>query len=352
MKTSSKQTLSHQIVENKLRKILAKGNLKPHSSFLSEVEMSERFGVNVATARKAVDRLVQDGLLYKLHRKGTFVAPPARNRLFIVAMTNPNYSCIGKLTPVADRYPNLHWQELVIDTLRSNLKDLKLVFPNLEGALFVRDFPKCVDVMQGFSEKAIPTFFYGSDTHEPLLGNTHALLYREEDIVNMALNHLKEQGVKRIDCMGSSGWAASRARMEFYQKWVKANGYPMESEMIFDTMHQPSGDTMARYSLLKKRFASKSYKSDGFFVTGNELPVVIQAALAAGLRVPEDLKVVGIEDDEDMALTLFPRPTAVRIPFTEDIQTGFKLLSDLRGKQPKEPIMQWSQPYLIKRQST
>ncbi|HKV59573.1 MAG TPA: GntR family transcriptional regulator [Ktedonobacteraceae bacterium] len=59
-----------------LRQQIQAGHLAPHSSIPSEPELVSSYRVSRATVRQALTELVNEGLLYRQHGKGTFVCEP------------------------------------------------------------------------------------------------------------------------------------------------------------------------------------------------------------------------------------------------------------------------------------
>ncbi|HJT58354.1 MAG TPA: GntR family transcriptional regulator [Ktedonobacteraceae bacterium] len=59
-----------------LRQQIRAGHLAPHSAIPSEPELVASYHVSRATVRQALTELVHEGLLYRLHGKGTFVCEP------------------------------------------------------------------------------------------------------------------------------------------------------------------------------------------------------------------------------------------------------------------------------------
>jgi len=60
---------------NILRRQIEEGHFKPHENIPSERLLEEQYKLSRPTIRQAIDLLEKQGLLYRVHGKGTFVSP-------------------------------------------------------------------------------------------------------------------------------------------------------------------------------------------------------------------------------------------------------------------------------------
>ena len=74
-KPNSQRPLYEQVKEQLLAKI-DEGTYLPLAQLPSEHELSEQFNVSRITIRQALHRLSQEGVIFKVHGKGTFVSKP------------------------------------------------------------------------------------------------------------------------------------------------------------------------------------------------------------------------------------------------------------------------------------
>ncbi|QCJ44408.1 GntR family transcriptional regulator [Bacillus sp. S3] len=75
LQTDSVIPLYHQL-KDRLKKSIESGQWKPGDQIPSENQLMNEYNVSRNTAKKSIEELVQDGLLYRIQGKGTFVAKP------------------------------------------------------------------------------------------------------------------------------------------------------------------------------------------------------------------------------------------------------------------------------------
>ena len=78
--------LLYSQVENNLRQQIISGELGVGEKIPTELELCERYSVSRITVRRAVQNLVDEGLIYRLRGKGSFVSVPKR----VIRKGSPN----------------------------------------------------------------------------------------------------------------------------------------------------------------------------------------------------------------------------------------------------------------------
>ncbi len=101
----------YQIKQDILEKILS-GELNPEDKIPSEEKLAQQYSISRMTARHAVTELVNDGHLYRVHGKGTFVSRPRVEKSFAYLtgfatdMVNKGYRPSSKVLHMARIRPD------------------------------------------------------------------------------------------------------------------------------------------------------------------------------------------------------------------------------------------------------
>ncbi|MDX3644405.1 LacI family DNA-binding transcriptional regulator [Streptomyces sp. MB09-02B] len=147
-----------------------------------------------------------------------------------------------------------------------------------------------------------------------------------------ATRHLVELGHRRIGAIsGPSRMICSRARVDGYRAALETAGLPVAADLIkAGDFHHETGyrlglDLLRRPDRPTAVFAGNDLQALGLYEAAREL----------GLRIPEDLSVVGF-DDLPVARWVGPPLTTVRQPLMEMAEAAARLVLDL-GRQDGGP---------------
>src|SRR5260221_10232125 len=124
-----------------------------------------------------------------------------------------------------------------------------------------------------------------------------------------ATNHLIRLGRRRIaHITGHPELSDARDRLQGYKNALIKAGLPVDENLIVQSYFNRQRGYDASKPLIR------DFKPDAIFAAGDTIAVgAIQAAHEAGLRVPEDIAIIGF-DDVDVASQAFPALSTVRQP--------------------------------------
>lgn len=173
-----------------------------------------------------------------------------------------------------------------------------------------------------------------------------ALVGTADEQVEGELRHLFDLGHRRIDIILGPGYASSaRGRQEGYLRALGEQDIGPDPDLIIDSTFSIDAGTDAALTLMRL----SSPPTAIFAVNDNTAIGAMSALLNLGLRVPEDVSLVGYNDIPIVGC--LPTPlTTLRVPFDQIAMTALDLLISGRSR-PCEPI-QMAAPTLIPRRST
>lgn len=199
-----------------------------------------------------------------------------------------------------------------------------------------------------FSNRQIPTVFM--DTRKGVKGvSTVRVDYAAG--VKQAMQHLFDFGHQRIAFIsGPLALSSAQVRAEAFTKSLRQNGLAREPHMVQEGDHRVEGGHAAMQRILK---ASERPTA---VLASNDLTAIgaIGAIHEAGLRIPEDISIIGFDDIELSAYTQ-PSLTTLHVPRRELAATAFRSLfrdrdgvASMSGLKLEHVI----RPWLIVRRST
>jgi LacI family transcriptional regulator len=165
---------------------------------------------------------------------------------------------------------------------------------------------------------------------------------------DQAMRHLLELGHRRIaQITGPRGWVATEDRRRGYRAALAAAGILPDPELEVESVPELDPGRAAAELLL-----DLTAPPTAIFAFNDNIAIgAIQAARARGLRVPEDLSVVGFDDVEN-ATIVTPALTTVRQPLAEMGRTAVSLLVRLLERQRFETLHLELATRLVVRDST
>jgi LacI family transcriptional regulator len=171
----------------------------------------------------------------------------------------------------------------------------------------------------------------------------------------LATEHLRDGGARRVGIItGPLDWWEARQRQEGWRLTMEASGTPLDGLVAEGDWSPASGEAAL------ERLIESAPDLDAVFASNDQMALgALHAAHRRGLRVPEDLALVGVDDMAEGS-HYWPPLTTVHQPLREAgmlaVQTIDRLIRSIReGHRPDDPAAQSStmlRPRLIIRESS
>jgi LacI family transcriptional regulator len=169
-----------------------------------------------------------------------------------------------------------------------------------------------------------------------------------EAIARMGAAHLLEVGLRRFAFCGFANCAWSTLREKAFLQFSKDGGYPCSAHHIAlaNWMQRPNWiESWQLEQPIMVKWLQSLTKPVGLMacndVCGRE---VLQACAAAGLRVPDEVAVVGVDNDEMMCELSNPALSSVALDIEKAGYNAAQLLDGLMRGQPAGGQIVWVRP--------
>ena len=293
-----------------------------------ERSLAKELGISYMTIRKAIENLVNDGILYKVPTKGTYVADPKAQKprtktigyfldsSIVSGISSPYYSLIFEaLEKEATRhgYSLVYFSDNDPASLMVALKKLDGViascFRRIENVIQqIKDCVPVVVIDNSAADKTIPSV---------IIDNFSAQID--------AVEYLYSLGHQRIGFMtGLEDSDIGRDRFEGYKSGLNKQGIAIDEDMVFrgDYSFQ-SGISGAEYFLSLAELPTAIICANDSMALG-----AINKLHESGLEIPRDVSIVGF-DDIDVASQIIPPLSTVSVPIDEIAGRSFSMLESL-----------------------
>jgi len=329
-----------QIIEDQIRT----GKYGPGSKLPGERDLAAVFGVSQMTVNKAIISLVQDGWLRREVGNGTFVSeslqipPPASVTVgfaipFSTTFAEDDIYLGSLMRGVQNAMLNQPASFKALETPPHMLYDC-VMEAGLDGWIFTDVLQTSLEDIIRLRQEGQKIIILGADEdpiHVPYVDSDNVSGTRE------AVEHLIGLGHRRIaGAFMYMGKCNSRQRLASFRDTLLRNDVELDENFVIDLGNgEPvEGEMRDRViALLTRHDRPTAIMCGGFYAALD----MIQIAREVGLRIPDDLSVVGF-DDPLAARYLSPPLTTVRQPLEEMGQCAMTYLCEwlLQGREPPQ----------------
>lgn len=323
-----------------LGKLILDGSYHVFDRFLSISQIKKQYKASQATVVQALDHLEANGLIFRKSRNGIFVSPTSRTRQILIVSngTRANSSELNQFSyglGESHHASQAGWVTIncTAEEFEQNLPNLRIIYKRLYAIVFFRYPDTLLRHHRTLNDMNIFHLFYGSSSHNDILGDCYRFCYNEKMLVTKALDILYAKGHRKIACLSCRG-TAFEERTNCYINWMKEKNLPVNENLIFVS------NVVDSYEFMLKRLKSARPDCTAFFCSSNFGlgSGLLQALRTLGFRVPEETGIIGIANIETARL-LHPSLATVDIDYEKDANTLIDLLSEVRiGPMPEQKL--------------
>jgi len=321
-----KKELRHIYAEKKIRESIRHLNI--NDKLPGERTFSTELGISYMTIRRAIDNLVEKGLLYKIPKKGTFVADPKQAATKTKKTKNLGYFLDSS---IKDGLSSPYYS-MVFDALEKEAGKYgysMMYFSNSDGSDFleiakkidgvvVSCFPRIEPIIQELKDRVAVVCIDNTSTDKSIPSVT---LDNFNSVVE-SIAYLANLGHQRIGFItGLDDSDIGRGRLAGYLSALKSQHIAEDRDLIY------KGDYSFKTGTLGADYFLSLPRPPTAIMCANDTMAIsaLREVSRKGLRVPADISIVGF-DDIVMASQITPALTTVSVPVDQIAKNSIDIL--------------------------
>lgn len=341
----------HAQLRHSLERLISE-HFEDQGRFFSESQLVENLKVSQGTVRRALADLAQRGVLEKRRARCTIVCKQTLTaELRNLAVFLPDYPLVANWLGYLNAEclnRGIRMQPIYThrgERLLKAYNNLNFA-PNEGGVVLLENSPRAtVELAAALGDKGYDCVVIGAVVEgvsgKFVGGNNTSLIHR-------GLEHLFELGHRHVALLVNEPEEKEsvQERIEAFKNWIPPKGVKWAGQVAYSGSQLWDDPTMAAQAAMEKIDFEKNAPSAIFAVSDIGALGALKWLQQRGLRVPEDVSLVGIGDLE-MGTMVYPTLTTLAVPMSDLIASVFRLLTEKDG--PREIV---SEPRLIAREST
>lgn len=362
--------LKYEIVKKELLNLIKDNKSEKGFKLPTEHELMEAHGYSRNTIRQAISELETEGIVYRVHGKGTFF----RRKSELSSEPRSSSQSKGFIGLVSFYFLDYIYPEImrgIEDVIYE--KGYSLVLSNCN-----QDHDKELESVQRFIDQGVkglilePSRNSEIDKNHPLIKllekadipviTTHwnplneafsMVTVDDKKAGYEATKYLIEMGHRNIGIVYKSDVQAGAHRFEGYRKALKDFGIPVneKNELPFSDAEEQGGIDPG-YLLTMEMLHENPDKPTAIFYFNDRIAYSgYKAIKELGLRIPEDISVIGYDNFDTSALMDPPMTTFEHPKYTLGHWSAHILLEEIESSHRTLPMNLFFKPVLVERSS-
>jgi GntR family transcriptional regulator, arabinose operon transcriptional repressor len=277
------------------------GKSKSGNSLPSQTVLSNKFGVNHMTVRRALLELKEEGFIDIIKGKGSYVKQRNRDaRKFHFLVVSPSvWEGSWYTLPLMNSIMEEAWQRNISISIVPRLTSSYTILDMLEkqrfaGIIWTKPEKRDFSLMYELYLKGYPVMGLNR-----IIPNSYCN-YLSTDHVKGAYemtSYLLKKGHRHIGIVGIGEWSPLKERYEGFKTALEENKEGVEDSFVVEVNLDAKHVEMSEELASRLSTALEQYEPTALFVTGGAfIETVISVVESKGLNIPDDLEIATYDE--------------------------------------------------------